>query len=303
MRSLLFVPGDSERKIAKGLICAADALILDLEDAVAPDRKAAARDLCRKTLMGTGTPKRLFVRINALDTGETESDLDAIVAARPFAVVLPKCRSGADVSALAKSLAAHESRAGIPYGAIGILPIVTETAASLFGLGSYAHPALPRLCGMMWGGEDLAADLGAFVNRDSSGVYTAPYQLARALCLIGAATAGVTAVDSVYTDFRDHAGLLTEAARGLRDGFSAKAAIHPDQIDLIHAAFTPSVADVNHAVRVVSAFASVGGAGVVSMDGGMLDRPHYRGALRVLGRAQASGLELPQFVISLLERA
>lgn len=303
MRSLLFVPGDDERKIAKGLACAADALILDLEDAVAPARKAAARDLCRQTLTSAGTPKRLFVRINALDTSEAEADIDAVVASRPYGIVLPKCRNSADVFALARRLDAHEARAGIAVGETRILPIVTETAMSLFGLGSYAHPASPRLCGMMWGGEDLAADIGALANRDAAGVYTTPYLLARALCLIGAVAADVMAVDSVYTNFRDQTGLQVEATQGLRDGFSAKAAIHPDQIGPIHAAFTPTASDIDNAVRVVLAFASAGGAGVVSMDGRMLDRPHYRGALRVLGRAKASGLSLPHSVVRLLETA
>lgn len=303
MRSLLFVPADDERKIAKGLSCAADALILDLEDAVAPARKAAARELCAGTLVSADTSKRLFVRVNALDSGAVEADLAAVAGARPYGIVLPKCRSGADVADLARHLDVLEAAAGIAAGSIRILPIVTENAASLFGLGSYAQPRSPRLCGMMWGGEDLAADLGALSNRDADGSYTTPYALARALCLIGAAAAGVAAVDSVYTDFRDHAGLQAEATLGLRDGFSAKAAIHPDQIGAIHAAFTPSAAAIDHAVRVVSAFAAAGNAGVVAMDGRMLDRPHQRSALRVLACARAAGLALPDSVVSLLEHA
>jgi len=303
MRSLLFVPGDDERKIAKGLASAADALILDLEDAVAPARKAAARGLCRRALENADASKLLFVRVNALDSAEIQSDLDAVAAARPYGIVLPKCRGGSDVAELARLLEVVEAAAGIASGSMRILPIVTETAVSLFGLGSYAQPPSPRLCGMMWGGEDLAADLGALANRDADGTYTTPYQLARALCLIGAAAAGVAPVDSVYTDFRDHAGLRAEAALGLRDGFSAKAAIHPDQIEPIHAAFTPSAADVDQAIRVASAFAASGGAGVVAMDGRMLDRPHYRGALRVLGRARAAGVIIPDSVVLLLERA
>ena len=301
MRSLLFVPGDDERKIAKGLACAADALILDLEDAVAPARKAVARELCQSTLLAANLPKRLLVRINSLGSGEAEADLEAVVAARPYGIVLPKCGSGADVTALARLLDILEAGAGIAPASIRILPIVTETAASLFSLGSYANPASPRLCGMMWGGEDLAADLGALANRDACGTYTAPYQLARTLCLAGAIAAGVDAVDSVYTDFRNQDGLHAEAVLGVRDGFSAKAAIHPDQIGAIHAAFTPPATDVEYAVRVVSAFSAAGSAGVVSMDGRMLDRPHYRGALRVLGRAQVAGMALPNSVNSLLE--
>jgi len=300
---MLFVPADDERKIAKGLASAADALILDLEDAVALTRKASARDLCCKALKAADTVKKLFVRINAFDSGEAESDLKAVAAAGPYGIVLPKCRSGTDVLELARRLDAQEAAAGIAPGSIRILPIVTETAASLFGLGSYACPVAPRLCGMMWGGEDLAADLGALTNRDDGRCYTTPYQLARALCLAGAAAAGVAAVDSVYTDFRDHAGLLAEAVLGNRDGFSAKAAIHPDQIGPIHAAFTPTATDVDHAISVVSAFAAAGNVGVVSMNGRMLDRPHYRSALRVLARARTAGLGLPQSVNSLLETA
>lgn len=298
MRSLLFVPGDDERKIAKALACAADVLILDIEDAVAPARKAQARLLCRQTLQGARGHQRLLVRVNALDSGEVDDDLAAVVAAQPHGIVLPKCRNGGDVEALAQRLAPLEQAAGI--AALRILPIVTETAASLFGLGSYAALASPRLSAMMWGGEDLAADIGSLANRDGDGVYTAPYQLARALCLAGAAAAGVGAVDAVYTDFRDTAGLAAEASLGVRDGFSAKAAIHPDQIAPIHAAFTPAAADVEHALRVMAAFAGSAAAGVVALDSRMLDRPHYRSALRVLGRAHAAGIALPSSVVDSL---
>lgn len=285
MRSLLFVPGDDERKIAKGLGSAADALILDLEDAVAPARKSAARELCAKTLASAQTPKRLFVRINALDTADAPLDVAAIVRARPFGLVLPKCRGGEDVRALADRLSQAEAKAGVTTGEIRILPIVTETGASMFGLGSYGPPAHPRLCGLMWGGEDLAADLGAMANRDARGAYTAPYQLARSLCLYAAAAASVPGIDAVYTDFRDTGGLKAEAADGLRDGFTAKAAIHPDQVGPINDAFTPSPADVERSRRIVAAFAASAATGVASLDGRMLDRPHLRSALRVLERA------------------
>ncbi len=285
MRSLLFVPGDDERKIAKGLGSAADALILDLEDAVAPARKGAARDLVAKTLAASGGGKKLFVRINALDTADALPDIAAIAAARPFGIVLPKCRGGEDVRALADRLSQAEAKAGITAGEIRILPIATENGASMFGLGSYGPPAHPRLCGLMWGGEDLAADLGAIGNRDASGAYTAPYQLARSLCLYAAAAVSLPAIDAVYTDFRDPEGLKVEAAEGLRDGYSGKAAIHPDQVGPINAAFTPSAADVERARRIVAAFEASASTGVASLDGKMLDRPHLRSALRVLERA------------------
>ena len=286
MRSLLFVPGDDERKIAKGLGCAADALILDLEDSVAPDRKHAARELCARTLAAADGRRKLFVRINALDTADSLLDLAAVVAARPFGIVLPKCRGGDDVRLVGHYLTALEAREGIAAGETRILPIVTETGAAMFGLGSYDHPPLPRLWGMLWGGEDLAADLGATANRESDGRYAAPYQLARSLCLFAATAASVIAVDAVYTNFRDAAGLKEEALEGLRSGFSAKAAIHPDQIEAINAAFTPSEVDIERARRVIVAFDESPGAGVASIDGKMLDRPHYRSALRVLARAE-----------------
>ena len=286
MRSLLFVPGDDERKIAKGLASAADALILDLEDAVAPTRKGAARELVARTVASKRASKQLFVRINALETADAPLDLAAIVAARPFGVVLPKCRGDGDVRSLADQLLRLEAKGGVAAELIRILPIVTETGASMFGLGTYGPPTHPRLCGLMWGGEDLAADLGAITNRDAHGAYTAPYQLARTLCLYAAAAASVPAIDAVYTDFRDTEGLKAEAAEGLRDGFSGKAAIHPDQVEPINAAFTPSAADVAWAKRVVATFDESPGAGVASLDGRMLDRPHLRSAERVLARME-----------------
>ena len=284
MRSLLFVPGDDERKLAKGLASAADALILDLEDSVAAGRKATARELCAATLTA-GARMKLYVRINALDTPAALLDLAAVVRARPYGIMLPKCRNGDDARRVAHYLTALEARDGVPAGEIRLLPIVTETGGSMFGLGSYDSPPIARLCGMSWGGEDLAADVGAMTNRDDSGRYAAPYQLARSLCLFAATSASVIAVDAVYTNFRDAAGLRQESIEGLRSGFSAKAAIHPDQIAVINEAFTPSAADVEAARKVIAAFDASPGAGVASVDGKMLDRPHYRTAQRVLARA------------------
>lgn len=290
MRSLLFVPGDDERKITKALESAADALILDLEDAVAPQRKMAAREICAAALQSANTAKALFVRINALDTAEAALDLAALAGAKPFGIVLPKCRHGDDARRLARELDAMERRATIAPGSIRILPIVTETAASLFGLGTYCEPPIPRLFGMMWGGEDLAADIGAVSNRDASGRYAAPYELARTLCLCGAAAAAVLPVDAVYTDFRDRDGLRAEALEGLRSGFGAKAAIHPAQIEVINEAFKPSRSDIEWAQRVVTVFADAGEAGVAAIDGRMLDRPHLRSARRMLDRAREAGV-------------
>lgn len=289
MRSLLFVPGDDERKIAKALDCAADALILDLEDAVAPQRKAAARELCASVLRSTQSSKALFVRMNALDTPDAMSDLGAIVNAKPFGIVLPKCRHGEDVRRLAGELDRLEAEAGVVRGATRILSIATETAGSLFGLGTYAELANPRLFGLMWGGEDLAADIGAIANRDASGRYSAPFELARALCLLGAAAAAVLPIDAVYTDFRNPEGLKAESLQGLRDGFGAKAAIHPAQAQVINEAFTPTAVDIEWAQRVVETFEAAGG-GVAAIDGKMLDRPHLRGAQRVLERARVAGV-------------
>jgi citrate lyase subunit beta/citryl-CoA lyase len=285
MRSLLFVPGDDERKLAKGLACAADALILDLEDSVAAARKPAARGLCAEVLRSAQTEKRLYLRINALDSGFAEEDLAAVVASRPYGIMLPKCRHGADARQLDAMLTRLEAAAGLPAGGIGILPIATETGASMFGLGSYADPLIPRLHGLLWGAEDLAADLGSLAKHDERGQYTAPYQLARSLCLYGAAAASTIAFDAVFVNFRDAAGLRAEAEAGLRDGFQGKACIHPDQALIINEVFTPSPAAIEEAKRIVDAFDAQPGMGVVAMEGRMVDRPHYVAAQRVLARA------------------
>jgi len=286
MRSLLFVPGDDERKLAKGLASAADALILDLEDSVSQQRKPAARGLCAEVLRTAKTDKILYVRINALDTEFAHDDLSAVVGSKPAGIMVPKCRHGADARTLDALLSRLEADAGLPVGAIGILPIATETGASMFGLGTYAEPAIPRLHGLLWGAEDLAADLGSLGKHDARGHYTAPYQLARSLCLFGAAAASTIAIDAVFVNFRDLAGLRAEAEAGLRDGFLAKAAIHPDQVGPINEVFTPSQADIDAAQHIVAAFDAKPGVGVVSMDGNMVDRPHYVAAQRVLARAR-----------------
>jgi citrate lyase subunit beta/citryl-CoA lyase len=291
MRSLLFVPGDSERKLAKSLSSGADILLIDLEDSVALEAKATARTIAAEFLaahIGAADRPRLYVRINALDTGETEADLAAIMAAGPDGVMLPKSISGRDVEHLSAKLAVHEAEAGLDDGATRILPVATETAAAVFNLGTY-QGASPRLDGLTWGAEDLSADLGALANRDASGGFTEPFRLARNLCLCGAVAADVVPVDTVFTNFRDMEGLRVEALTALRDGFTAKMAIHPAQVPVINEVFTPSLDDVARAQAILAAFEAAGNPGVVGLEGEMLDRPHLRRAEKLIARARAAG--------------
>jgi citrate lyase subunit beta / citryl-CoA lyase len=288
MRSLLFVPAHDARKRDKGLGCGADALILDLEDSVPEAEKARAREMCAEFVTAHRARMPLFVRVNALTSGHVLADLDAVVGGQPYGIMLPKCASGRDVAQLAAYLSEYEARYGVPVRSLRILPIVTETAASLFGLHSYATDAGPRLCGLFWGGEDLASDIGARANRGFDGRYTAPYELARALTLLGATAANVPALDAVYTNFRDPEGLKAETAEAVRDGFSGKVAIHPDQVGPINEAFTPSDSELAWARRVIEAFEAAPAAGAIALDGKMLDRPHYRAAQRVVARAATS---------------
>jgi len=284
VRSLLFVPGDSERKIAKAQSSVADALILDLEDSVVPDKRAAARELCVATLKAGGT-KPMFVRINALETPDALLDLAAVVRGQPYGIMLPKCSSVRDVHVLDRYLSALEIRDGVVPGTTKVLPIITETAASMFGAATYRQTT-PRLAGLLWGGEDLAADIGARGNRDSRGQYEPIFELARSFCLLAATSAHVTAVDAVYTDFRNADGLRAETAAGARSGFTAKAAIHPDQAAVINEVFTPSADEVAHAHRVVKLFEGGETTGVAALDGKMLDQPHLKMAKRILSRAR-----------------
>lgn len=289
MRSLLFVPADSERKQARGLASGADALILDLEDSVALDGKARARGMAAGFL--AARPERapqLYVRVNDFSTGLTEDDLRAVVPARPDGIMLPKSNGGPDVERLAALLRVLEAEAGLPDGGIAILPIVTETAAGVLATASYAKVLSSRLAGLTWGAEDLAAAIGAHRNRDATGRYTDVFRLARALTVLGAAEAGVSAIDTVFVDFRDDDGLRRECGEAERDGFTGKMAIHPDQVDIINAVFTPSTDAVAAARAIVEAFAQAGNPGVIAMDGKMVDRPHLRGAERLLARAKAS---------------
>jgi citrate lyase subunit beta/citryl-CoA lyase len=287
MRSLLFVPGDSPRKLDKALDAGADLVLLDLEDSVPPDGKAAARrsvrDFLRDARTETDRPL-LYARINSLASGLSEADLDEVMVAGPDGIMLPKAEGGADVALLDSRLAVREALHGLADGATRILPIATETAAALFAMGSY-RGASPRLTGLAWGAEDLAAAIGAGANKDADGGWLPPFSLARSLCLFGAAAAGVAAVDTVYTDFRDLDGLRREAEAAAREGFDGKLAIHPAQVPVITQAFTPSEEALAHARRVVAAFAEAGEAGVVGLDGAMLDRPHLEAARRLLARA------------------
>lgn len=287
MRSLLFVPGDSARKLEKGLEAGADALILDLEDSVAPTEKAAARRTTAAFITAarrdTNRP-RLFVRVNGLTTSLTDADLDGVMASGPDGIMLPKTVGGPDVSHLGAKIAVREAESGLDDGATTILAIATENARGVFGLGTLAG-ASHRLAGVAWGGEDLAADIGAEANRDAAGDYTAPYRLARSLTLFAAAAAAVDAIDSVFTNFRDLEGLAAECQEARRDGFVAKMAIHPAQVAVINAAFTPSDEALDHARAVVALFAATPGVGVVGLDGQMIDRPHLKQAERLLARA------------------
>ena len=286
LRSMLFVPGDSERKLAKSAESPADALILDLEDSVAAERTAVARGLVREYL--DAAPDRsgraLWVRINPLSTPAALIDLAAVVGGRPDGIMLPKPDSGVDVARLDHYLSALECREGVEAGSIRIIPVATETAAALFSLGSYAGCS-DRLVGMTWGAEDLATALGASTNRAEGGGFAFPYEMARSLCLAGAAAAAVQPIDTLHADFRDRAGLETHSRISRSMGFTGRLAIHPDQVEIINAAYTPDAADVAHAQRVVDAFAASPGLGVVGLDGMMLDMPHLKAARRILAMA------------------
>ena len=287
MRSLLFVPGDQPRKIEKGLTSGADVLLVDLEDSVAPANKVSARAVTRDAIAAAkaaGAAPRLFVRVNALDTGLTDDDLDLVMQAGPDGILLPKAVSGMDLQHLAAKLAVREAENGLPDGGTVIIAIATETAASLFSMGSY-RGATHRLAGLTWGAEDLSADLGAETNRTPDGLLTDPYRMARVLTLFAASAAGVAAIDSVFTAFRDDKGLAAECTAARRDGFTAKMAIHPAQVPVINAAFTPTAEAVERARRIVALFEAAPEAGVIGLDGEMLDRPHLLRARRLLDRA------------------
>ena len=288
LRSLLFIPGDSDKKLAKVAGCGADAVILDLEDAVAPANKGDARDkvadFLRAFHRAEGAPE-LWVRINPLDSGLAESDLAAIVPARPDGIVQPKPDGPEDVAKVSSLLDHMELAHGVPPGSIGIIPVATETAIAPFRLGDYAGAGLTRLRGITWGAEDLAAAVGATGNRGADGEWLFTYRLVRSLTLMAAHAAGVPAIETLHADFKDEAGLLASSRQARAEGFSGRLAIHPAQVGPINDGFTPSTEEVAFARRVVAAFEAEPGAGTVGIDGKMFDQPHLKAARRTLGMA------------------
>ena len=280
-RSWLFVPGDSERKLAKGDGSGADALILDLEDSVAAGRRPLARGMIREYLGAKARRPQLWVRINPLD-GEGLVDAAAVVRAAPDGLVVPKVGGPAELLRVSHWLDALEAREGLPSGGIRLLSVATETAAAVLGLSDYARIAVPRLHGLTWGAEDLAAALGASSNQDAGGGLSLTYRIARSACLVAAVAANAQPIDTLEPDFRDEAALHAACAAARREGFTGKIAIHPAQVAPINAGFRPTAEEVAFARRVVEAFAANPGIGTVGMDGRMLDMPHLRQAERVL---------------------
>ena len=282
LRSLLFVPADSEKKLAKARGSAADALILDLEDSVATENRPKARQLVHEFLKNRHS-QSIWVRINPLGSDDFIRDVEAMVGSNPAGFVIPKPVGPHTLNVIDAHILTRESLAGLPAGEIKLLPVATETPSAVLSLGDYRSPP-PRLAALTWGAEDLAAALGAAANRDESGEFLLSFRIVRTLCLIAAKAAGVDAIETLHANFRDVAGLERAARAAQREGFSGMLAIHPDQVETINAAFTPSQADVEHARKVVAAFRS--GAGVASLDGRMLDQPHLKQAKHVLALAE-----------------
>ncbi len=292
LRSWLFIPGDSERKLDKADGAGADALILDLEDSVAPDNKPRARDLVTAFLRARPRAHRasqLWVRINPLDSGLALADLAAVVAADPDGVMLPKADGPEDVRRLSHYLDALEAQHGLEPGSIRIVPVATETAIAPFRLGEYATAGLSRLMGLTWGAEDLAAALGASTNLAADGQWAQTYQLARSLTLLAARAAGVQAIDTLYVNFKDEPGLRASSRASRAEGFTGRLAIHPAQVAAINECYRPSREEIEHAKRVVAAFDASPGAGTIGLDGRMIDIPHLKQARAVLEQAKAIG--------------
>lgn len=282
LKSLLFVPGDSEKKLAKAASTGADALLLDLEDAVSQDRLPIARGLVLDYLKSHDrSSQQVWVRINPLNTQLSLPDLVAVMPGKPDGIVLPKPLNASDVLQLDHFLSALEQREGINAGHTRILPVATEVAGALFSLNTYAGCSA-RLAGLTWGAEDLATDIGATSNKNDNGEFDEAFVLARSLCLLAAAHAGVQAIDTLSVDFRRADSLQADVQRAKRQGFSGKLAIHPDQVAIINAGFTATPEELQHAQRIVDAFAQAGGAGAVQLDGKMVDKPHLTQALRLL---------------------
>jgi citrate lyase subunit beta/citryl-CoA lyase len=278
-RSLLFAPGDSERKMVKAGASGADLVLLDLEDAVAEGAKGEARHRVAEHLRAATRAQPQWVRINPLDTDHALADLAAVVPMAPDGIMLPKA-TRAEAERLHHYLTALEAAAGLAIGDIRTIIVATETAPALFGLGDYA--GCPRLAALTWGAEDSATALGATDNRDEDGEYAFPYQLFRALSLAGAAAAGVTPIETIHGDFRDLGGLEKVAAKARQTGFRGMMAIHPDQVPVINRAFSPSEAEIERAERIVATFAAHPGAGTIGLEGAMLDMPHLKRAQAVL---------------------
>ena len=290
LRSLLFIPGDSDKKLSRVDGCGADAVILDLEDAVAPAKKAEARDKVVAFLKARprgGRSVQLWVRINPLDTPMALDDLAAVVAGAPDGLMLPKANGPEDVRTLGHHLDALEAAFDIPRGSIRILPVATETPIAPFRLGDYAAAGLDRLAGLTWGAEDLAAATGASTNLGPDGQWAMTFRMVRSLTLLAAHAAGVPAIETLYVDFRDDAGLAASSRAARAEGFSGRIAIHPGQVAGINVAFTPSDDEITFARRVVAAFTEAGDAGTVGLDGKMYDIPHLKQARQILASAEA----------------
>ena len=282
LRSMLFVPGDSDKKFAKASGIGADALILDLEDSVAPSMKIEARAKV-SALLDNQAPRdwRFFVRVNPFDTGMTFDDMAAVVKPGLDGLMIPKADGAADIERIGEELDQLEAAAGMAIGAVKIAVVATETAQAMFNLGSYT-PAHPRLVALTWGAEDLAAALGATANKEEDGSWTSPYMLARNLCLFAASSAGVLALDTLYADFRDPEGLERDCRRARRDGFVGRLAIHPDQVAIINRCFSPSEEEIAEAQMIVDAFAAQPDAGTLGINGKMVDIPHLKAAQKTL---------------------
>lgn len=286
VRSILFVPGDSERKIEKSRASRADALVLDLEDSVAQSRKGVARDMVAELLRQPGGPIQ-WVRINPIDSREALYDLAAVVGGRPAGILLPKAESPADVARLSAYLDALEVREGIEPQSILVMPVTTETAGAPLTLHEYAKAKLTRLYGLTWGAEDLSSALGAASNKDEEGHLDLTYRMVRSLTLLAAKAAGVEPIDTVYPDFRDVEGLRNDSLSSRRQGFTGRFAVHPDQVDVINAAFSPTPDEIAYSEQVIAAFAAAPDAGVVSLEGKMLDLPHLKQARHILALRDA----------------
>ncbi len=283
LRSMLFVPADNDRKLEKGLTSGADAIILDLEDAVAPSRKKIAREAAATYIQthSSATTPQLYVRINPLDSGLALLDLASVLVHGLAGILLPKTTSAADVIRLGYFLDALEVRAEMTAGHVSVIPVATETAPAMLNMGTFAG-VIPRLSGITWGAEDLSAAIGAIANREENGQLSPLYEWAGSLCLCAAAAAGVPAIDTLYANYKDDSGLATSCAQSRRRGFRGRIAIHPAQVHTINKAFTPSQKEREHAQRIVDAFTAQPDAGTVGIDGLMYDIPHLKQARQTL---------------------